>query len=178
MSEQSIITRRIEEVKAESVRLRAKLAENDKELVELETAASVIARLTGAERPETVTSDATSTSKDAVRAKNAKPEGLPTMPELILMALKQEKRAMEPREITEVIRRNWWPEVDGQKIGSIVWRLNNRKDIEKVEGTSTYRLPQIKEASDTEPGRSPSEASLFPVPEAKGLESQPRDGGT
>jgi hypothetical protein len=175
MDEQSIINRRIQEVKADSDRLRAKLAENDSEMAELEAAANVIARLTGV-KTNKVGSAVTINPKKVVIAKKsrAKPDGLPTMPQLIIMALKHEKRPLEPREITNVIRRNWWPEVEGQKIGSIVWRLNNRGDIQKVEGTSTYALPQKNEAPDESLGGQ-SEASLFETP-AQGREAGPGGG--
>lgn len=175
MDDQSIINKRISEVRAESEILQARLDDNSAELAELEAAARVIARLKGSVSHPAA--NAVVESKDQAAPKTPKPDGLPTMPELILMALRQTSHPLEPREIAEVIRRNWWPDVDGKKIGSIVWRLNNRDDIQKVEGTSTYRLPQKDEASDENPGRNTSEASLFTAdPEAQGVKAAPGGG--
>lgn len=186
MTDLDIIRRRIEEVTADNAALRAKIKDNDLELSELETADRVFSRLIVAKgKPKTqdqptghtrVDSAVRSGDEDDKKPSN-KPEGLPSMPELILMALKSEKRPMEPKEITDVIRRNWWPDVDGQKIGSIVWRLNNRNDIEKVEGTSTYRLPQKNEPPDDVLGGNASGGSLFdPDPEAQGPKARPGGG--
>lgn len=171
MNDQSIITHRIEEVKAENARLHEKLDENGAELADLETAANVIARLTGAKRNKTVVVELAAPEKKA----SAKQDGIPTMPKLIVMALKHEKRPMTPREITDVIRRNWWPDADGQKIGSVVWRLNKRDDIEKVEGTSTYRLPQKNEPPGEKLLGNTSGGSLFTI-QAKGREAVPGGG--
>lgn len=169
MGELNIISKRIKEVQADSESLRAKLAENDRELAELETAAKVLARLTGGD---------VSHSSPVVEGSATKPKNLPTMPQLIVMALKHEGRPLEPREITEVIRNNWWPDADTKKIGSIVWRLHNRNDIHKVEGTSTYRLPQMAEPPDEKLGSEASRGSLFnTVPEAQG-DKAPPGGGT
>ncbi len=180
MKEQQIINSRIEKVTLERQRLREKLEKCDVELAELETAANVISRLMGgkSERARPIKRGIVKrTSLPKPTAK--KPDGFPTMPELIVMALRHEKRPLEPREITAVIRRNWWPDVENHKIGSIVWRLNNRNDIQKVEGTSTYRLPPKEEAPDEDPSRNTSEASLFTTDtEAKTLESQASGGGT
>lgn len=169
MSEQSIINKRIAEVTAENERLEKALAENRLELAELETAAKVVARLVGG------TPRGVPKVEVGSPVKPPKPEGLPSMPELILMALRSADRPLEPKEITEVIRKNWWPDVEGQKIGSIVWRLNDRDDIEKVEGTSTYRLPQKNEPPDEKLGGDQSEGSLFAT-QAKGREAVPGGG--
>lgn len=62
-------------------------------------------------------------------------------------------------------------------VPSIVWRLNSRNDIEKVEGTSKYRLPQTNEPSDDKLGGEASEGSLFnPDPEAHGVKAAPGGG--
>lgn len=179
MAEHDIINKRINEVRSERDVLLAKLSKCDEELAELDTAKKVIARLTGVSE-ETDPTDGKAKRygfKDALEGKG-KPSGLPTMPELIIMALKHANRPLKPKEITEVIRHNWWPEVDGRNIGSIVWRLNSRNDIEKVDGTSSYRLPQKEEAPDGNAGEQSSEASLFnPDPEAQGQKARP-GGGT
>lgn len=176
MTELTIINRRIDELRVANSRLENEIAENNAELEELDVAAKVIARLTGAGQPQKSVSAQNNDSQNKAKG-TPKPDGLATMPELIRMALKLEKRPMEPREITDVIRRNWWPGVDGQKIGSIVWRLNNRKDIEKVEGTSKYRLPQSNETPGPKLAGEVPGVSLFePDPEAQGPKARPGGG--
>ncbi|MDB5659826.1 MAG: hypothetical protein JWS10_2441 [Cypionkella sp.] len=168
MDDQSIINQRIAYVVEQSEHLRDQLARFDAELAELTAAANVIARLVGAKRTDRQNAAARSLSETIHRAqdkdRNAlrKKSDVPTMPEYIIMALEHEKRPMAPKEITETIRRKWWPEVDAHKIGSIVWRLSNRNDIEKIEGTSNYRLPTKDEGPDGGIlGGKPSEPSLF-----------------
>lgn len=142
------------------------------ELAELETAGSVVARLTGEKWPP---KDQDDNSENPSEPVNKKTDGLPTMPELIVMALRQTKRPMTPKEISEHIRRTWWPKVETKKIGTIAWRLDNRGDLEKIEGTSAYQLPQTEEPPDDEIGVNTSEGSLFET-QAKGREAVPGGG--
>ena len=175
MSEQKLIANRIDEVTGKLSKLHSQVAALDAELVELESAAMVITRLRGISVVGSARIVAPSATTSGHGRSVSKPVGLPTMPKLIMMALGEANKPLTPKEITDLIREKWWPEVEGQKIGSIVWRLNNRKDIQKLEGTSTYRLPQTNEPSDEELDRNTSEGSLFETP-AKGREAVPGGG--
>ena len=137
MSDESrLITNRLREVKAESERLRSQLATNDAEIAELEMAAKVIARLTGAAGSEAVTADAEPASRPS------KPDDLPTMPDMIMEVLKGAERPMEPREVAETIRLTWWPDVVNDRVASNLWRMWQRGQVAKKDGTSSYILPR------------------------------------
>ncbi|MEO0943678.1 MAG: hypothetical protein AAFY06_02400 [Pseudomonadota bacterium] len=174
MEEQNLINRRIEEVEAENARLEAQIGKNKAELTELHAAAKVVARLSGAAGPSASEGHAESASPDA----SAKPEGLPTMPKMIELVLKEKGFPLAPREIADAIRKRWWPDADGQKIGSIVWRMHNRKQLEKVpiQGVSKYQLPKTNEAPD-EKLRGETSGDFFSETQAKGREAVP-GGGT
>ena len=144
MSDESrLITNRLREVKAESERLRSQLAANDAEIAELEMAAKVIARLTGAAGSEAVTADA------EPAARPSKPDGIPSMPDMIVQILERAPAPMEPREVTEMIRLIWWPEAVNDRVASIMWRMQKRGQVAKVDGTSSYILP--REEGDSPP---------------------------
>jgi hypothetical protein len=72
-----------------------------------------------------------------------KPEGIPTMPEMIIAALKDAKarglRGLEPKDITAFIATKWWPEVKINNVGPIAWRLYKSERLAKRQ--SKYRLP-------------------------------------
>jgi hypothetical protein len=68
-----------------------------------------------------------------------KPEGLPPMPEMITTAIRVAGRGLEPREMTAFIRQKWWPNVKGESVSPIAWRMARQGQLKK-DG-SFYRLP-------------------------------------
>lgn len=155
----------------EEARIQKQRAENAREWDELVAAAKVIARLSGAERPSFIKEDA----EPASEASGGKPEGSPPMPEMIFEALKASIGELEPKQMANYIADKWWPDVVVNNVASSAWRLWKSGKLEKVEGTSRYRLPQKNEAPDDDPSKNTSEASLFTP--AEGREAGP-GGGT
>jgi hypothetical protein len=80
-----------------------------------------------------------------------KPEGIPTMPNMIFEALRDAKarglKGLEPKDIAAYIAAKWWPEVKINNVGPIAWRLYKSDRLAKRQ--SKYRLPdeQVAEAS-------------------------------
>lgn len=74
---------------------------------------------------------------------SGKPEGIPTMPEMIVAALKDAKakglKGLEPKDITSYIAAKWWPDVKINNVGPIAWRLYKSDRLAKRQ--SKYRLP-------------------------------------
>jgi hypothetical protein len=74
-----------------------------------------------------------------------KPAGIPTMPVMIVEALKDAKargvRGLEPKEITNFIAGKWWPTVTINAVGPIAWRMYSRDRLSKRQ--SKYSLPRV-----------------------------------
>jgi hypothetical protein len=72
-----------------------------------------------------------------------KPEGIPTMPDMIFEALKDARtrglKGLEPKDITAFIAAKWWPDVKINNVGPIAWRLYKNERLSKRQ--SKYRLP-------------------------------------
>ncbi|MEM7058630.1 MAG: hypothetical protein AAF557_13645 [Pseudomonadota bacterium] len=175
-----MIQNRRREVTDELSRIDQQKAKLEKELADLETAERVIASLTGATGVASGEADAARSQK----ASGAKPKGIPTMPEMIGEALLElEKQpsfevmgGVEPKDVKEWIATNYWPDVNGDSIASVMWRLAKEQRIFKTG--SLYHLVQVEEETpETGPAKDGSEASLFPQPDAKGREAGP-GGGT
>jgi hypothetical protein len=79
----------------------------------------------------------------AATESTGKPDGIPTMPEMIYEALKDAKargqRGLEPKDITAFIAAKWWPDVKINNVGPIAWRLYKSDKLAKRQ--SRYRLP-------------------------------------
>ena len=79
----------------------------------------------------------------------AKPEGIPTMPEMITEALKVAKsnghKGLEPKEIANYIEQKWWPNVPINAVGPIAWRMATRQQLKKRQ--SRYSLPSEAEGT-------------------------------
>jgi len=77
-----------------------------------------------------------------------KPDNLPTMTTMIMIALKEAAahggRGLGPREITNYIADKWWPGVKNSSVGPIVWRMAERKELRKFG--DIYALPEGSEA--------------------------------
>lgn len=108
----------------------------EKEAQELEQAENVLLRLArhvGRELPPS--------SRDEIRARQevlseqaltaGKPEGIPTMPEMITMVLREHTDGLEPKEIAAIIGKRWWPRVPVNAVGPIAWRMHKRSQLAK-----------------------------------------------
>jgi hypothetical protein len=176
MSDIALIQNRVREVEQQINRYRMSIDGLEKELKELELAARVLARLSGATGDQVGQEDASGTK---ATGGSGKPEGAPTMPEMIVEVLKQYESVFgdgaEPKAIAREIRLRWWPDVDGAYVSSIMWRMWKRGDLVKHTETATYRLPDEGKTADDKPSRDTSAASLFN--HAEGREAGPGGGG-
>lgn len=72
-----------------------------------------------------------------------KPDGTPTLAEMILQTLSEANTrgvpSMAPKEITAAIRQRWWPAARAESVGSVAWRMADRKQLAKEDGR--YSLP-------------------------------------
>jgi hypothetical protein len=75
--------------------------------------------------------------------KQVKPDGLPTLVEMIVAVLaeaaKQGRDSLAPREIRAAIRKRWWPDAPHHVVSSAVWRLGNMDRLRKVGAAGTDR---------------------------------------
>jgi len=73
-----------------------------------------------------------------------KPEGIPTMPDMIIEALKDAKakgqRGLEPKQMADFIAAKWWPGVTINAVGPIAWRMYSKERLSKRQ--SRYFLPK------------------------------------
>jgi hypothetical protein len=82
----------------------------------------------------------------------SKPNGIPTMPEMIFEALRKDKEedildlnaGLEPKEMMKFIAEKYWPDVRSELVGPIAWRMWKQGRLLK-EG-NRYRLPEPNEA--------------------------------
>jgi len=65
-----------------------------------------------------------------LRAKR-KPDGLPTVAEMVLAVLEGEKAGMRPCDITKVAQRKWWPDLRPAAVNAAVWKLAGQGRLEK-----------------------------------------------
>lgn len=186
MSELSLILNRRAEVVGMIDRIKSELPALEAELVELDTAGKVMARLTGAEwypageenRP---------LPPPAIEDSGGKKATMPEMIQIILeQAHKEGLRGLEPKEITRRIAAAWVPDVKGDYVSAITWRMWKRQQLAKVEG-GLYRVPyknfpdgslapssQMNSATDAQ--SSPDTPVAEDQPSAQGGEARPGGG--
>jgi hypothetical protein len=143
----AIIFRRRAEIEREMQECRDRLQRLQSELPELDVAERVLTRLGTTEHETVADAPDMGLMAQAERLLDeapvvSKPHGIPTMPEMILEALRKGQAipvGMEPRELLKYIAERWWPDVRSELVGPIAWRMWKRGDLVK-EG-SLYRLP-------------------------------------
>ena len=69
--------------------------------------------------------------KPARLRQKRKPDGLPTVIEMVLAILEGEEAGMRPRDITRIARRKWWPDLQPAAVNAAVWKLAGRGRLEK-----------------------------------------------
>ncbi|MFD1704825.1 hypothetical protein ACFSCV_17605 [Methylopila henanensis] len=148
------------EVEREIAELTERLQSLKAELPELDVAERVLSRISGEAGHSVGHGDPTPPARSAT----TKPEGAPTVPEMILTLLKEARAegrvGLEPREMVQRVARRWWPDVRTEAVGSIAWRMWKREQLRK-DGP-VYMLPDTNKGSDTdasEPSEVPSSRS-------------------
>jgi hypothetical protein len=111
----------------------------------LEIAEQVLIGLEADAEPELTLETEPSQETDS----SAKPEGIPTMPDMIIAALKDAKakgqRGLEPKDMVAFIAAKWWPGVPINAVGPIAWRMYSKDKLTKRQ--SRYFLPKATEES-------------------------------
>lgn len=106
----------------------------------------------------------TSEQQQSDQKRTRKPEGLPTMSDMILAALRDARArssiGMMPAEVTAFIRKNYWPEVLPEAVTPIVWRMWKKDRVLEKDGAH-YTLPEASQphngADDASTAESESE---------------------
>jgi hypothetical protein len=154
----AIILQRRAAIEREMQECRDRLQVLQAEIPELAVAERVLTRLTGSQTEAAPKEEAIDHEHD-ISVTN-KPVGIPTMPEMILEALRSGQAiplGMEPRDIMKFIADRWWPDVRSELVGPIAWRMWKRGDL--VKDGPLYKLPTKNEATDNEPDKGSSVAS-------------------
>jgi len=130
----TILRLRQKAVQADIQRVQAQLDALMAEVNELDVAERVLLRLSPI-------SDDDGQSERAPSGAPAKPVGIPTMPEMIVDALRSTDNpfGLSPKAVLEFIAIKYWPEVRPELVGPIAWRMAKEGRLVK-EGT-LYRLP-------------------------------------
>jgi hypothetical protein len=146
----SVIQRELARLEDELVRLR-------EEDVRLATAEAVFEEYGVNLAPQTTKRRAGGKKKKEARIK---PEGIPTMPEMIVGALRDAfdrgKPWLQAHEIRDFISQRWWKEVDLNAVGPIVWRMATKDKTKIVVRTDAgYALAKAIGASAGETAEAP-----------------------
>jgi hypothetical protein len=90
-----------------------------------------------------------------LRLPNRKPEGMPTVPDMILTVLRDFEHegvlgvGVTPEAILTEIRRRWWPEARSGDVGPIAWRMAVKEQRLEKTGSLYSLLPESgKEAAE------------------------------
>ena len=147
-----MIQARRAKLEADIARLREQISELEDKLAELALAERVFAELSLESNdpiptePDTSAeeSDATGTANGADHSR--KPDGIPTMPEMIIEAIKHVNSmgapGLDPVGLRSYIRGRYWPGMPDQAVGPIAWRMAKRGDLRNMGGI--YSLPTSK----------------------------------
>jgi hypothetical protein len=118
------------------------LAALERQERDLETAERVLVELEAGTEPELALEPEPEIAP-ALPEPPGKPEGIPTMPDMIFEALKDARarglKGLEPKGITAFIAAKWWPDVRINNVGPIAWRMYKNERLAKRQ--SKYRLP-------------------------------------
>ncbi len=120
-------------------------AERSQLLVKLITAcgAPVTAEATAYAISYTATADA---PPEPAERQKRKPEGLPTLADMVLNALRGgPSEGTRPRDIAAIVRRTW-PDVGSTQVSTTVWQLAKKGRLQTDNGR--YRLPKPNGAAE------------------------------
>jgi hypothetical protein len=152
----SMITARRAKLDADIARLREQISDLEAKRSELDLAERVFAELAleGDERHQQEPEFDISRASAGQRAdtdepiRNGedhlyKPDGIPTVPEMILEAIRHANnmgaRGLDPTGLRSYIRGRYWPGMPATATGPIAWRMWKRGDLKKERGL--YTLP-------------------------------------
>jgi hypothetical protein len=81
--------------------------------------------------PPAPAADATRREQKPAQRQKRKPDGLPTVAEMVFAILEGEEVGMRPRDIAKIARRKWWPGLRGAAVNAVVWKLAGKGRLEK-----------------------------------------------
>ena len=135
-----IARRRLAEVEAETQRLTDALRAVASERDELLTAVRVMERLAGGAGADADESDAEpSPSHDGEDALPVGGQAMTVM-EMTVEILKGASKPLLPREIADLIRERWKPDLRGSAINNTVYRMKQRGEVDALDD-GRYRWP-------------------------------------
>jgi hypothetical protein len=115
----------------------------------------------------------------AAASSAVKPDGLPTMPAMILDSLHEARargqNGLEPREMAEFIEKKYWRGMPLHIVGPTAWRMH--KDGRLAKRDSRYFLIQDDESSDV-PASEPSPIESGAGGGPRGAASHPSPAGS
>lgn len=144
----SLIAAHRHEIEAEIKRHHSEISRLQQDLRELDIADRVFGRISN----PTIGKSATHAVEGIVGEMpvSTKPEGIPTMPDMIASALAHARKrglaGLEPKGMTDFISEKWWPNVPGVAVSPIAWRMWKRGELEK--NGARYSLPKDTETAD------------------------------
>ncbi len=144
------IVERLEFIRASIAKYEGKIAPLRAEETELVIAQSVIARLSGSEKPTEAIEHATHFKKAIPHKKKAsknngtdRPTGSPTTPEMIKDVIVAEMKSggvgLANKDLVARIDSKWWPGVDPNYIIPTAWRLAKEGRLGKIG--DKYTMP-------------------------------------
>ncbi len=146
-----LLRERQREVDDEIARAKAALAALETQASELKIAERVLASLSIDEDDDDTDAPGGAAPNGHDPADTArKPDGIPTMPEMIIQAISNAAaggRGLEPKKMTEYIDKRWWPGVPGNAVSPIAWRMHKRKELAK-RGSRYYLPAPVTQASE------------------------------
>jgi hypothetical protein len=159
--------------------LREILTAKETRLQQLTIAEEVVASLPDVE-PAGIDQRSSSTNAPTWSEKRSpKPEGTPTVPEMIVEALldcqARGQKGMEPKDIARFISRRWWPAVTINAVGPVAWRMHKQGKLTKRG--SKYSLPKNDEGSNA-PTSEPSSSERGAGGGPRGAASHPSPAGS
>ena len=157
--------RKLEE---EIAKLRETIAHKEQRCTELAIAERVLETLDGGTAEPAASAEVNEEARKpgwTTERRGPKPEGTPTVTEMILQVLKDAqdnlksvRTGLEPREIAAEIAKRWWPDVTINAVGPIAWRMYKKGALTKRG--SRYFPPRPVTEEPTEVTTKPA-GSLF-----------------
>jgi hypothetical protein len=90
-------------------------------------------------KPFTVVNFGERSPTNVIPLSKQRPDGIPTLPDMIALTLKAVGDGLRPAQIIAQIRRQWWPSMPADRLYTTVHRMVQLRRVEKIG--DRYRLP-------------------------------------
>jgi hypothetical protein len=147
----------------EREKLKTRLNMIDSQVADYETTIRVVQLTVGKFDQKSTHSSQMKTAKTKQSVMPSKPNGVPTIPDMILTILEKAKEqghtTIQPKEFLALIRDEWWPEAPAEHVAPTLWRMAKAGRLHK-EGDG-YSLPKKDEApAQAEAPNNPSQDEI------------------